>query len=154
MTNGRSMYMISSYSLLAGHRNSNISFPTVSVDSFLGAARCFLAIESAWGWMLSRRWRAIVIIETLTGLDTPAPGRSSTVPSMRGWRMSAQVRMHTVEDSPKWQRCPDTRPGNSCWDDQSLARMRSSSHTGEDYTETIRRGCMNPLRSAYDRTGK
>lgn len=77
--------MISSDSLLAGHRNSNISFPTVSVDSFLGAARCFFVTESAWGWMLSRRWREMVTIEMLTGLDMPTAGRISTVPSIRGY---------------------------------------------------------------------
>ena len=77
--------MISSYSLFAGHRNNSISLPTVSVDSFLGAARCFFVIESAAGCMVSLRWREMVTREMLTGAVIPAFGRISTVPSIRGY---------------------------------------------------------------------
>lgn len=84
MTNGRSIDMISSYSLFTGHLNNSISLPTVSVESFLGAPMCFLVTESAAGCMVSLRCKDIVTREMLTGAVIPAFGRISTVPSIRG----------------------------------------------------------------------
>ena len=43
------------------------------------------------------------MIETLTGLDIPAPGRISTVPSMRGYRMSAWQAMRKSWESDAHQ---------------------------------------------------
>ena len=78
------MAMTSSYSFPAGHRNNNISLPTISVISFRGGARRFFVTESADGWMVSRRRRDIVTRETLTGAEMPTLGRISTLPSIRG----------------------------------------------------------------------
>src|SRR5271170_4768211 len=85
MTKGRSIDMISSYSMPFEHLNSSISLPTSSVCSFLEAARCFFVTESADGCIDSLRCKDIVTRETLTGAVIPALGLISTVPSMRGW---------------------------------------------------------------------
>lgn len=84
MTKGRSMHSIASESRPCGHRNNSISFPTISVISFLGDDSCDRSNDSAAGLMDSRRCRATVTRETLTAVDTPAAGRISTRPSMRG----------------------------------------------------------------------
>jgi len=76
---------MSSWSLPAWHLNNSISFPTVSVDSFLGAARCFLVTESAFGCIDSLRCRDMVTMLILTGAVTPLSGLTSTVPSIRGY---------------------------------------------------------------------
>lgn len=63
----------------------------MSVISLRGAARCFFVTESADGCMVSRRCNAMVTRETLTGADTPMSGRISTLPSIRGYDMSAMA---------------------------------------------------------------
>ena len=81
--------MTSSYSRPAGHRNNSISFPTSSVTSFRGGARCFFVTESAEGWIVSLRCRHIVTSEMFTGAVMPTLGRISTLPSTRGCVKSA-----------------------------------------------------------------
>lgn len=111
----------------------------MSVISLRGAARCFFVTESADGCMVSRRCNAMVTRETLTGADTPMSGRISTLPSIRGYDMSAMASTLVEGESviqrldaagwsarrpliteTDWRHvlvlliCPDSQPGSYC----------------------------------------
>lgn len=83
--------MTLSASFPAGQRNSRSSLPTTSVVSLLGVPRCRFAIFSAAGCIVSRRCRHILTNETATGAEYPCEGLISTLPSIRGYVLRADV---------------------------------------------------------------
>ena len=129
-TNGRSIKTTLSDSRPAGHLNNSSSFPTTSVVSRRGVPRCFFAIDSADGCIVSRRCKHIRTNEIATGAEMPVRGLISTLPSIRGWQSvvsaNLQARRTSRSNSPMSPICLDSQQGNYCSAAPRLGRMLPS----------------------------